>query len=145
MGKHKRIRPYSYASASIGSLRDATQAGYSAPHSAPANAISVPQPIHAGVISIAKVGNFRCSSVLTPNVDTIPTRTPATASTAVSRRMTPTIVAFDAPIDFRIPISRVRSSTAVYIDWKITRKPTITAIVITTFNARSNPGNFEGV
>ena len=26
-------------------------------------------------------------------------------------------------MDFRIPISRVRSSTAVYMDWKITRKP----------------------
>ena len=27
-----------------------------------------------------------------------------------------TIVVFEAPIDFRIPISRVRSSTAVYMD-----------------------------
>ena len=40
----------------------------------------------------------------------------AKAITAVSRTTTLTIVNFDEPSDFRMPISRVRSSTAVYID-----------------------------
>ena len=39
----------------------------------------------------------------------------------------------DAPSAFRIPISRVRSSTAVYMERQTTRNPIRTAIPITTF------------
>ena len=55
------------------------------------------------------------------------------------------MVAFDAPIDLRMPISRVRSSTAVYIDWKITRKPMTTAMPVTISSARLKPGILSGV
>ena len=46
----------------------------------------------------------------------IPAIIPTTASSMVSRSTTLTMYHFDAPSDFRIPISRVRSITAVYID-----------------------------
>jgi len=39
----------------------------------------------------------------------------------------------DAPKALRIPISRVRSRTAVYIERQTTRNPIRTAIPITTF------------
>ncbi len=38
-------------------------------------------------------------------------------------QITFTMYKFEAPMDFRIPISRVRSMTAVYIAWKMTIKP----------------------
>ena len=41
---------------------------------------------------------------------------PATASSAVSRTITLRMYAGEAPSAFKIPISRVRSTTAVYID-----------------------------
>ena len=63
----------------------------------------------------------------------------------VSRSTTFTMYHFEAPSDFKIPISRVRSITAVYIDWKITRNPTTTATPITILMARSNPGRLSGV
>ena len=46
---------------------------------------------------------------------------------------------------FRIPISRVRSITAAYIDWKITRKPMIRLTPITTPMNGRNPGSRLGV
>ena len=46
--------------------------------------------------------------------------------------MSETTNSFDAPMDFRMPISRVRSITAVYMDWKMTMKPMHTATPITT-------------
>ena len=47
---------------------------------------------------------------------------------------------FDAPMDFRMPISRVRSMTAVYMAWKITMNPMITEIPITTLMKVDSPG-----
>ena len=44
-----------------------------------------------------------------------------------------------------MPISRVRSSTAVYMDWKITRKPTMKAMAMTTRRAMLKPGRRSGV
>ena len=38
----------------------------------------------------------------------------------------------DAPSDFKIPISRVRSRTAVYIAIETTMNPTMTATAMTT-------------
>src|SRR5215472_2334416 len=63
---------------------------------------------------------------------TMPTIIPAKASTRVSRRMARTMYNLDAPSDFKMPISRVRSITAVYMDWKITIKPMTTAMPMTT-------------
>ena len=45
----------------------------------------------------------------------IPAMIPTIASSNVSRSTTFTMYNFVAPRDFRIPISRVRSMTAVYI------------------------------
>ena len=46
----------------------------------------------------------------------------------------------EAPRDLRMPISRVRSSTAVYIAIDTTMKPTMTAIAITlSMKLRSRP------
>ena len=43
-------------------------------------------------------------------------------------------------MDFRIPISRVRSITAVYMAWKMTMKPMMTEIPITTLMKVESPG-----
>ena len=48
-------------------------------------------------------------------LNAIPSTMPPNASSTVSRSTTFTMYSFDAPIDFRMPISRVRSITAVYI------------------------------
>ena len=55
------------------------------------------------------------------------------------------MVHFEAPIDLRMPISRVRSRTEVYIDWKITRKPMMTAMPMTTRMAVFSAGTWSGV
>ena len=44
-----------------------------------------------------------------------------------------------------MPISRVRSMTAVYIAWKMTMKPMITAIPTTTLMKAEKPGILPGV
>ncbi len=51
----------------------------------------------------------------------------------------------DAPIDFRTPMSRVRSITVVYIESRITRKPIETASAIMLSMKASRPGKFEAV
>ena len=51
---------------------------------------------------------------------------------SVSRKMTFMMYSLSAPSDFRMPISRVRSMTAAYMAWKITMKPMIMAMPITT-------------
>ena len=48
-----------------------------------------------------------------------------------------------APSDLRMPISRVRSITAVYMDWKITRKPMIIATDTTVRMKMLNPGRLS--
>ncbi len=78
---------------------------------------------------------------MTKESTTPPTTTPTIDSTAVSRSTTPTMVNFEAPIDLRMPISRVRSKTDVYIDWKMTRKPIMTAMPTTTRIAVFSAGN----
>ena len=47
-------------------------------------------------------------------------------------------------MDLRMPISRVRSMTAVYMDWKMTRKPMMTAMPMTTRRAMLKPGRRVG-
>ena len=49
----------------------------------------------------------------------------------------------DAPSAFKTPISRVRSSTAVYMDRKTTRKPTSTPTPTTTQMKSVSMGIFE--
>ena len=43
-------------------------------------------------------------------------------------------------MDFRIPISRVRSMTAVYMAWKMTMKPMTNEMPITTLMNVDRPG-----
>ena len=43
-------------------------------------------------------------------------------------------------MDFRIPISRVRSMTAVYMAWKMTMKPMINGDADHHVNERGEPG-----
>ena len=47
-------------------------------------------------------------------------------------------------MDLRMPISRVRSMTAVYMDWKMTRKPMTTAMPMTTAEADVEAGEAVG-
>ncbi len=47
-------------------------------------------------------------------------------------------------MDLRMPISRVRSMTAVYMDWKMTRKPMMTAMPMTTSKADVEAGKAVG-
>jgi hypothetical protein len=78
----------------------------------------MPAPLRTQMLVTSKccVGNRRAIKNLIPKVPATPRITPAAAIVAVSRRITSTMVSFEAPIDLRMPISRVRSSTAVYID-----------------------------
>ena len=62
----------------------------------------------------------------------MPTTDPSSASKSVSRNGIVRISADELPTAFRMPISRVRSNTAVYIAMKTTMKPTTTATPITT-------------
>jgi hypothetical protein len=55
------------------------------------------------------------------------------------------IYPFEAPSDFKIPISRVRSVTVVYIDRKTTRNPIAMAIAITTVVKAVKPGKLLDV
>ena len=48
-------------------------------------------------------------------------------------------------MDLRMPISRVRSMTAVYMDWKMTMKPMMTAMPMTVRRPMLKPGIFSGV
>ncbi len=50
------------------------------------------------------------------------------------------IYLFDAPSDFKIPISRVRSVMVVYMERKMTRNPMPTAIAIMARNKVVEPG-----
>src|ERR1039458_4812927 len=137
--------PYSYANASIGSRCAALNAGYNAPASAPTTAISEARSAHSLLQKRSSTGFSIIIKRRVTKLMMIPPTIPAIASSTVSRSTTLTMYHFDAPIDFKIPISRVRSITAVYIDWKITKKPTTTATQITTLIARSNPGRLSGV
>ena len=78
--------------------------------------MAAPRATQAAFMSRKSVGNFCERKPFTRNEITTPSRTPDTASTAVSRSTTLTMVSLEAPIDLRMPISRVRSSTEVYID-----------------------------
>jgi hypothetical protein len=60
-------------------------------------------------------GNLRATIACASKLANTPTMIPPTASRAVSRRTTFTIYNREAPMDYRLPISRVRSMTAVYI------------------------------
>ena len=95
--------------------------------------------------STRTVGNRLVSAFSASKLMPMPNRIPTTASTAVSRSTTFTMYSLDAPMDFKMPISRVRSITAVYIAWKITMNPMMTATPITTSTVVENPGRFSGV
>src|SRR5579862_12553 len=136
---------YSYAKASIGSFCAALYAGYSAPVSAPAIAINVARSTHALLQNRRSTGFSNMIMRRVTRLIMTPAAIPITPSSMVSRRTTFTMYHLEAPIDFRMPISRVRSITAVYIAWKITRNPTTTATPITISIARLNPGRLSGV
>ena len=71
----------------------------------------------------------------------IPAMIPIAVRSVASLRMTEMIYVFDAPSDFKIPISRVRSVMVVYIERKMTRKPIPTASPIITEINTFSAGN----
>src|SRR5436305_15136165 len=73
-----------------------------------------------------------------PKLMTMPRTVPPMPSSTDSIRMMPRMNALDAPSDFRMPISRVRCSTAMYMERQTTANPMITAMdMMTTRKPRS--------
>ena len=69
---------------------------------------------------------------------------PTIASTAVSRSRMFKMYSGEAPSAFKMPISRVRSSTAVYIVERTIRNPTTTPTLTTTQINEVSIGTFAG-
>ena len=71
--------------------------------------------IQPPVSSMFSNGNRARRPARAVQLKVIPTATPASAKSTVSRSTASTIYSFEAPMDFKIPISRVRSHTAAYM------------------------------
>ena len=92
-------------------------------------------------VSWVKLAGAACIiSHLLPPVITIPKTLPSIAINSVSRKSKFRMYADDAPNAFSIHISRVLSSTAVYMAIVTTMKPTTRAMPITTpMKSRNSP------
>ena len=137
-----RVHPwpfiYSYASASTTSWRAARRPGYNAPASAPTIEIAVAMGHQSGTITVTIMGAKTFISHRAPYVIAIPSTEPTSASSTVSRSRQSKINHGEPPSALRMPISRVRYSTAVYIERNTTRKPTSVPIpMITRVKVRS--------
>src|ERR1035438_752316 len=75
-----------------------------------------------------------------PKLMPIPRMVPPTPMIKASARTIRKMKALDPPSDFRMPISRVRCNTAIYMERHITAKPMMTPIETITHTNSLSPG-----
>src|ERR1039457_3581033 len=86
-----------------------------------------------GTITIGmEAGSSVRMSQHAPKLITMPRMVPPNPMITASVRMIRRMNACDAPSDFRIPISRVRCSTAMYMERQTTANPMMTPIAMMT-------------
>jgi hypothetical protein len=120
-------------------------AGYKAPRTPPPVAKLAAATLHKAGICTGIVGKVTRISWIVMNVKTKPKTTPAAQINKDSLIINCIIYVFEAPRDFRMPISRVLSVIVVYIARRMIRKLITTATKTITDKNCLKPGAEEDI